>query len=94
MQITQSFIEQVVEAVKSCKAIMTGAFTVMQKGNASNLVTTADTAVQAQLKALLKAILPSAVFWGRNRRKRRRSARVIGWSIPSTGLLILRAGCA
>ena len=64
MQITQSFIEQVVEAVKSCKAIMTGAFTVMQKGNASNLVTTADTAVQAQLKALLKAILPSAGFLG------------------------------
>ena len=64
MQITQSFIEQVVEAVKSCKAIMTGAFTVMQKGNASNLVTTADTAVQARLKALLKAILPSAGFLG------------------------------
>lgn len=64
MEITKAFEESVVEAVRSCKSIMMRAFTVKEKGNSSNLVTSADTAVQEKLKGLLGKILPQAGFLG------------------------------
>ncbi len=64
MQITGEFIQKVCGAVKACKPIMMGEFTVAEKGTVSNLVTTADTSVQAHLKELLAQILPQAGFLG------------------------------
>ena len=64
MEITKAFEESVIEAVRSCKSIMMRAFTVKEKGNSSNLVTSADTAVQEKLKELLGKILPQAGFLG------------------------------
>lgn len=64
MHITEGFVRQVIAAVKSCKKIMTEPFTVSEKGGVSNLVTTADTSVQARLKMLLSEILPQAGFLG------------------------------
>ena len=64
MQITQTFLQQVIAIVRACKPIMAGAFTVAEKGSASNLVTTADTGVQATLKDKLRQLLPQAAFLG------------------------------
>ena len=64
MEITRGFAESVIAAVKSCKAIMMDSFTVSEKDGASNLVTTADTSVQANLKEHLAQILPQAGFLG------------------------------
>ena len=64
MQITQTFLQQVIAIVRACKPIMTGAFTVAEKGSASHLVTTADTGVQATLKDKLRQVLPQAAFLG------------------------------
>ena len=64
MQITQTFLQQVIAIVRACKPIMTGAFTVAEKGAASNLVTTADIGVQATLKDKLRQLLPQAAFLG------------------------------
>lgn len=64
MQITQTFLQQVIAIVRACKPIMTGAFTVEEKGSSSNLVTTADTCVQATLKDKLRQLLPQAAFLG------------------------------
>ena len=64
MHITQTFLQQVIAIVRACKPIMTGAFTVAEKGSASNLVTTADTGVQATLKDKLRQLLPQAAFLG------------------------------
>lgn len=64
MQITGEFIRKVTDAVRACKPIMMDAFTVAEKGTSSNLVTTADTSVQANLKEHLAQILPQAGFLG------------------------------
>lgn len=64
MQITGEFIRKVTDAVRACKPIMMGAFTVAEKGTSSNLVTTADTSIQANLKEHLAQILPQAGFLG------------------------------
>ena len=64
MQITQTFLQQVIAIVRACKPIMAGAFTVAEKGSASNLVTTADIGVQATLKDKLRQLLPQAAFLG------------------------------
>ena len=64
MHITQTFLQQVIAIVRACKPIMTGAFTVAEKGSASNLVTTADIGVQATLKDKLRQLLPQAAFLG------------------------------
>ena len=64
MDISREFLQQVKEIVCSCEPIMTRAFTVAEKGTASNLVTTSDTAVQEMLKEKLDELLPQAVFLG------------------------------
>ena len=64
MEITREFAESVIAAVKSCKSIMMDSFTVSEKDGASNLVTTADTAVQSRLRTLLGEILTQAGFLG------------------------------
>lgn len=64
MQITKTLLQQVIAIVRACKPIMTGTFTVAEKGSASNLVTTADTCVQATLKDKLGELLPQAAFLG------------------------------
>lgn len=64
MQITEVFVRQVIETVRSCKPLMMKAFTVAEKESVSDLVTTADTAVQARLKAQFAEILPQAWFLG------------------------------
>lgn len=64
MEITRGFAEKVIAAVRSCKEIMLGAFTVSEKAGASNLVTTADTSVQEHLRGMLEKILPQAWFLG------------------------------
>ena len=64
MDISREFLQQVKEIVCSCEPIMTRAFTVAEKGSASNLVTTSDTAVQEMLKEKLGELLPQAVFLG------------------------------
>ena len=53
MEISMNLAEKVASAVRSCKPLMMQKFSVSEKGSASNLVTTADTAVQERLRALL-----------------------------------------
>ena len=64
MEITQEFLQRVKDIVCSGKPIMTRTFTVAEKGTASNLVTTSDTAVQEMLKERLGELLPQAAFLG------------------------------
>ena len=64
MEISINLAEKVASAVRSCKPLMMQKFSVSEKGSASNLVTTADTAVQERLRALLGKILPQAGFLG------------------------------
>lgn len=57
-------LDGVVAAVLSCKEIMLSPFSVETKGNASNMVTSADKAVEERLKKELLKILPNAAFLG------------------------------
>ncbi len=57
-------LNQVIEAVLSCKQIMLAPFSVEQKGTVSNIVTSADKAVEAHLKNRLLSLLPEAAFLG------------------------------
>ncbi len=57
-------LENVIKAVKSCKHIVASPFEVAEKDTISNLVTSADKAVEAHLKAELLKILPEACFLG------------------------------
>lgn len=56
-------LEETIAAVRACRPIAEYPFTVSEKG-ASNLVTTADTAVQRALKEKLGFLLPEAAFLG------------------------------
>lgn len=88
MEITQEFLQRVKDIVCSGKPIMTRTFTVAEKGTASNLVTTSDTAVQEMLKEKLGELLPQAVFLGEET-----ESEANGWSILSTGRPILCGAC-
>lgn len=57
-------LEKVIEAVKSCKSIVTAPFSVSEKGSLSNIVTSADKAVEEYLYHRLLEILPEAGFLG------------------------------
>lgn len=56
--------DKVIEAVLSCKEIMFAPFSVYEKEGISNLVTTADKAVEEHLKKVLLTILSDAGFLG------------------------------
>ena len=64
MNITRKLKQAVIGAVRSCEPLMTQAFSVAEKGSASDLVTSADRAVQERLRVLLGEILPQAGFLG------------------------------
>ena len=57
-------LNQVIEAVKGCKSIVTAPFSVSEKGSLSNIVTSADKAVEEYLYRSLLEILPEAGFLG------------------------------
>lgn len=57
-------LDQVIAAVRGCREIMSAPFSVKEKDGASNLVTTADNAVEAHLKKALLEIIPTAAFLG------------------------------
>ncbi len=57
-------LKRVVEAVVSCKELMLAPFSVEQKGTVSNIVTSADKAVEERLRESLFEIFPSAAFIG------------------------------
>ncbi len=59
-----SELKRVIEAVLSCKEIMLSPFSVAEKDSASNLVTSADNAVEEKLKESLLKIFPDASFLG------------------------------
>ena len=62
--IDRELAERVADAVRTCAPLMTEHFTVSEKGSASNLVTSADVAVQERLRTSLSEILPRAGFLG------------------------------
>ncbi len=57
-------LERVVDAVLSCKDIVTAPFSVTEKDSLSNIVTSADQAVERYLQTKLLEILPEAGFLG------------------------------
>lgn len=57
-------LEQVIEAVLSCKEIMNEPFSITEKEGISNIVTTADKKVEEHLYKSLLKILPEAAFLG------------------------------
>lgn len=57
-------LNRVIDAVLSCREIMLSPFTVYQKDGISNIVTTADRAVEEHLREALLNILPDAAFLG------------------------------
>ena len=59
-----ALLEKVIEAVKSCKSIAEAPFSVSEKGSLSNIVTSADKAVEEFLYRRLLEILPEAGFLG------------------------------
>lgn len=64
MQSMQEILEKTIVAVRSCKRLMLGQFSVSEKDGVSNLVTSADVAVQEHLRQSLREILPQAGFLG------------------------------
>lgn len=65
MTVSSRLEKQVVKAVKQAAKLMTARrFTVTQKDSVSNLVTSADLAVQAFLKERLCGLLPTSGFFG------------------------------
>ncbi len=57
-------LQQVTDAVLSCKDIVRAPFSVTEKGSLSDIVTSADQAVEKHLKSRLLEILPEAGFLG------------------------------
>ena len=57
-------LDKVIAAVLSCKEIMFAPFAVYEKEGISNIVTTADKAVEEHLKKALLTILSDAGFLG------------------------------
>lgn len=57
-------LDDVIEAVLSCREIMLSPFSVDTKGSVSNMVTSADKAVEERLKKELLKIIPDAAFLG------------------------------
>lgn len=64
MIISKELSNAVIGAVRSCQPLMMQPFSVAEKGSASDLVTSADRAVQERLRVLLGEILPQAGFLG------------------------------
>ncbi len=88
-------LKKVIDAVVDCREILLSPYSVSTKGSVSNLVTSADKAVEKRLKTELLKILPEAGFLGEEgSRTEEKSYRFVVDPIDGTANFIRNLNCS